>query len=333
MGALERSAPKWPQVSVVTPFFNTAPYLEECIASVLAQTYSNFEYILVDNQSTDSSAELAARFAASDHRIRIVRTPRFLSQVENYNFALRQLSGAVRFVKIVEADNWIFPSCLEKMVALAEANPSVGLVSAFNATERAVRFTGLSRSISVLPGRQAARMHLQGHAYLFGAPTTVLMRADLVRRCPAFYDESALVAEDLFACYKILQEADFAFVHDLLTFVRTDNESILSSRRDFDAGMLDRLAVLKRYGLVFLTSDEYERTLRRVRRAYYQRLAVALLRGASPKYWEFHRTALASLGENISTYTLIFAVFRELLWLAVNPGQTVLDLIRGRLLR
>ena len=59
-----------PLVSVVTPFYNTADYLRECIESVLAQTYTRFEYILVDNQSTDGSAEIAAEYSKRDSRIR-----------------------------------------------------------------------------------------------------------------------------------------------------------------------------------------------------------------------------------------------------------------------
>ena len=51
-----------PRVSVVTPFYNTAEYLAECIESVLAQTYTNFEYILVNNKSTDGSREIAERY-------------------------------------------------------------------------------------------------------------------------------------------------------------------------------------------------------------------------------------------------------------------------------
>src|SRR4051794_20650137 len=61
-----------PLVSIVTPFHNTAPYLEECIRSVLAQTYTNYEYLLVDNASTDDGGEIAARYAEKDARIRVV---------------------------------------------------------------------------------------------------------------------------------------------------------------------------------------------------------------------------------------------------------------------
>jgi glycosyltransferase involved in cell wall biosynthesis len=54
-----------PLVSVVTPFYNTERYLAECIESVLAQTYPIFEYILVNNRSTDASRDIATRQSSS----------------------------------------------------------------------------------------------------------------------------------------------------------------------------------------------------------------------------------------------------------------------------
>ena len=51
-----------PLVSVVTPFYNTAPYLAQCIESVLTQTYPHFEYILMDNCGTDGSGEIAESY-------------------------------------------------------------------------------------------------------------------------------------------------------------------------------------------------------------------------------------------------------------------------------
>ncbi|HWH03492.1 MAG TPA: glycosyltransferase family 2 protein, partial [Gemmatimonadales bacterium] len=67
-----------PLVSVVTPVYNTGKYLAECIESVLAQTFTDFEYVILDNASTDDSPEIIARYARRDPRIRVVRNERLL---------------------------------------------------------------------------------------------------------------------------------------------------------------------------------------------------------------------------------------------------------------
>src|SRR6516165_5401066 len=90
-----------PLVSVVTPFYNTAPYLAQCIESVLAQTHVEFEYILLDNCSTDGSGEIAEDYAHRDPRIRLIRCSQFLSQLANYNRALAHISGVSKYCKMV----------------------------------------------------------------------------------------------------------------------------------------------------------------------------------------------------------------------------------------
>ena len=67
-----------PFISVVTPFYNTQKYLAECIESVLRQTYQNWEYILVDNCSSDGSSEIAARYASQCDKIRVIQTEEVL---------------------------------------------------------------------------------------------------------------------------------------------------------------------------------------------------------------------------------------------------------------
>jgi glycosyltransferase involved in cell wall biosynthesis len=321
-----------PLVSVVTPFHNTEAYLGECIESVLRQGYANFEYILVDNRSTDSSAAIARRYASADRRIRLIETMQLLPQVENYNFALRQISPDSAYVKVVEADNWIFPDCLTCMVELAEAHPRVAIVSSYSAHETRVVLQGLHISQSVVPGREVARIHLLGDAYWFGAPTTVLMRSGIVRSRDAFYSESARIAEDLMVCYDAFRKFDFGFVHQVLTFVRTENDSILFKRRGFPAMLLlDMLLLLKLYGAEFLSPSEYRSAYRTAKWHYYHDVALGALRGLSKDFWAFNRDVLQSIGARLEYGPLAWHVLRHLLVMLLNPGRSIRAL--GRWIR
>src|SRR3954470_22315609 len=157
-----------PLVSVVTPFYNTEEYLSECIESVLAQTYENWEYVLVDNESTDGSAGIAQRYAAKDRRLRLVSNEKFLTQVENYNHALRQISPHSKYCKLVQADDWIYPNCLSEMVEAAEASGRVSLVGAYSFYELLppdgdrpyIGGIGLRYTDRVIPGKQVLRDYL-----------------------------------------------------------------------------------------------------------------------------------------------------------------------------
>lgn len=313
-----------PLVSVVTPFHNTADYLEDCIRSVIGQSYRNWEYVLVDNCSDDGSSAIARRFAEQDSRIRVVGNDEFLGQVENYNAGMSAISPDSVYTKIVEADNWILPRCIDEMVALSEAHPSVGLVSAYCITETSLRFTGLPPTREVVPGRELARMHFLDYAYLFGAPTTVLFRSDIVRSRQPFFDESTWLVEDLSACYEILRDWDFGFVHQVLTFVRTQNEgSIQSDRWGFFAMALDRLAVLTRHGHDFLEPDEFRRAKRTTEGFYYDRLASGLLTRKGKQFWDYHRSGLAEVGKELRTGKVVGHVILEFLRRATNPGRTL----------
>ena len=194
-----------PLVSVVTPFHNTAPYLAQCIESVLAQSYSRFEYILVDNCSTDESGEIAETYAQRDPRIRFIRRPQLLSQVQNYNAALTEISTDSQYCKIVQADDYIFPDCLRMMVQAFEQSESVGLVSAYDLKGNIVRGSGFPHGKPLLPGREVARLYLRTGTFVFGSPTTVMYRSSLVRSQQPFYDE-LLLHEDTEKCMQILRE-------------------------------------------------------------------------------------------------------------------------------
>src|SRR6185312_6778370 len=82
-----------PLVSVLTPVYNGEKHITECIESVLAQTYQNWEYCIVNNCSKDRTLEIAMRYAQRDKRVRIHNNTEFVGCDANGNIALQQMSS------------------------------------------------------------------------------------------------------------------------------------------------------------------------------------------------------------------------------------------------
>jgi glycosyltransferase involved in cell wall biosynthesis len=322
-----------PLVSVVTPFYNTAPYLAQCIESVLAQTHVEFEYILLDNCSTDGSGEIAEDYAHRDPRIRLIRCSQFLSQLANYNRALAHISGVSKYCKMVQADDWIFPECLSSMLKTFEQSESIGLVSSYWLTdeESAVFGSGYPIGSSILSGRECAQWYLRTGIYIFGSQTTVMYRSSLVRSREAFYDVSLPVHADLEKCMEILEQWDFGFVYQVLSFTRRDNESVISKVLPLQSYDLIPYIITQRYAPVFLEAGEAAYIRRKSKRKYYRALARAALQLKGPAFWRYHRVGLKALSERETLDWLYLAVQMGVvsLWLLSNPGRTIVRALRG----
>jgi glycosyltransferase involved in cell wall biosynthesis len=204
-----------PLVSVLTPVFNGARYLAECIDSVRSQHHASWEYVIVDNRSTDGTSDIAARYAAMDSRIRVVRNREFVGLFENHNIALAQISPRSEYCKVVPADDWITPDCLARLVRLAEEHPRVGIVGSYQLRARDVRWRGLPPDTGVISGREVCRRSLLGELDVFGSTTSTLYRSSLVRAQP-FFPHSRPHA-DTSVCYRDLSRCDFGFVHAVLS--------------------------------------------------------------------------------------------------------------------
>jgi glycosyltransferase involved in cell wall biosynthesis len=294
------------RVSVVTPFHNTAEYLEQCIASVLAQTLSDFEYLLVNNGSTDGAGEIARTWAARDSRIRVIDQPVFLGQVENYNSALTLISPGSAYVKIVQADDTIVPECLERMVAVGDMDSAVAIIGSCYVYGEWVLFTGVPANTAVHDGRSICRRQLLSHNFFMGNPTTLMYRAAMVRTRSPFF-ELGHFHEDTELCFDVLRSSLFGFVPQVLSFVRVDNEegSVTGTRRDYDWFLALRYTMLRRFGSVYLTPRELWPVEAAVTLTYWWKLIRAglLFRGAG--YFAFHRARLAEMGEVLSPLTIL----------------------------
>lgn len=114
---------KHPFVSVVMSVYNGLPYLRDSVESILNQTYSNFEFILIDDCSTDDSLKYLS--SLEDKRIRIFRNEKNLKLPASLNRGLRASRG--RYILRMDADDISFPDRIEKQVAYMEAHPKAAM--------------------------------------------------------------------------------------------------------------------------------------------------------------------------------------------------------------
>ncbi len=320
-----------PFVSVVTPFYNTEPFLAECIESVLGQSYKNWEYILVNNCSTDRSMEIAQKYSRFDSRIRIINNERLLSQPQNYNHGLRQISPESRYCKIVQADDWIFPECITEMVRLAEANRTVGIVGAYWLWGTDPEGGGLSYPSTFMSGADICRWQLLNHPdkYVFGTATSILIRSDLIRNRDPFYDETSIY-EDLEVCYELLRNCDFGFVHQILTFTRVDNESISTGIRHWSPWLLHAILALRKYGPQYLDAAEYTQRLQTLTYRYYKILANWFVYRNDKRFWDYHNEGMRSAGHSLDRTRLTKYVLVELMDLLRRPATLIRTLVSNR---
>ncbi|MDW8051207.1 MAG: glycosyltransferase family 2 protein [Armatimonadota bacterium] len=109
--------PQRPKVSVLTPAYNVAPYIGQCIESVQAQTLTDWEMIIVDDASTDDTVQVVQRYL-SDPRIRLLQNERNSGAASARNRALDVARG--EWIAVLDADDWYAPTRLEKLVSFAE---------------------------------------------------------------------------------------------------------------------------------------------------------------------------------------------------------------------
>jgi CDP-glycerol glycerophosphotransferase len=111
-----------PRISVVVPFYNNEDLLGECLKSIAAQSIGDLEVIMVDDGSTDGSAEIAAAQAAADPRFTLVQVPHGGSPGYTRNQGVRRATG--EYLSFVDADDTLPPHALEQMVDTLEKSGS-----------------------------------------------------------------------------------------------------------------------------------------------------------------------------------------------------------------
>jgi glycosyltransferase involved in cell wall biosynthesis len=137
-----------PLVSVITPAYNAEKYIGEAIKSVQAQTHKDWELIIVDDGSTDKTAEVVRRYVAKDARITLIQQEN-KKMASARNTGIRAAKG--KYIAFLDADNIFFPGKLESQVGHLEADPSrdvsYGDIRHFFGADRSAQYKSASEHV------------------------------------------------------------------------------------------------------------------------------------------------------------------------------------------
>lgn len=225
-------------VTVCLPVFNGEDFLEDALDSVLAQTETDFEVLVPDDCSEDSSFEIIERYARKDRRVKGWRNGERLGLFGNYNQCLRNAQG--NYIKPMAQDDLILPSMLEQCISVLSAHKEVSLVSAkrviIDQNSELVDLGGECTNPATLFGvKNSYQSALISEACLsplqniIGEPCAVMFRAGDIGEG---FSEKLRHIGDLEFWLRILKNGDYAFIpEELVRFRRHDKSATARNLR------------------------------------------------------------------------------------------------------
>ena len=157
-------------VSIIMPSYNTGGYIKNSIESVLAQTYENWELIIVDDCSTDDTDSIVGQF--SDKRIRYLKNKKNSGAAISRNYALREAKG--RWIAFLDSDDLWLPEKLEKQIAFMENNGY-----SFSYTDYKIRWNGKNEDPRVYTGPDVVNRKRM-YRYCYFSTITVMYDRNVV---------------------------------------------------------------------------------------------------------------------------------------------------------
>ena len=214
-----------PLVSIVLPVYNGMPFLREALECALGQTYTNLEIVVIENNSSDGTAEYLQ--SVSDPRLRVVYRTATQPAPENWTEAITASRGD--FVKLICADDLITPDAIEVQVAALMAYPGVVLA----ACRRQIiddrgdvlkESHGLGRLSGRISGEKAVRDCLLAGTNVLGEPAAVLMNGPLVRAAMPWHPEWPYMI-DVATYADVLRSGDAVCAREVLASFRVSANS------------------------------------------------------------------------------------------------------------
>jgi glycosyltransferase involved in cell wall biosynthesis len=246
-----------PSVAVCVPLYRKERYIAETLRSVLQQTFTDFELIVLDNASPDRSGEIARSF--HDPRVTVVANPTTVSPIDNFNKVV-SLSHAP-LVKVLCADDVLHPNCLGRQLSVITDDPSLAMVSSrMNMIDEQGSVVSRDRCLRTPDlvghqGRAAIVRRLVRHGgNPVGGVNNVVFRRDAYDAAGGFSDAVDFFAADIGLWVRLLEHGDYYGMGETLSDFRINSGSHSSGmggraigvQHDFVAGLRrDNTAIVR----------------------------------------------------------------------------------------
>lgn len=256
-------------VSVIVPIYNVEPYLKECIESILAQTWKNYEVILVDDGSTDLSGKLCDAYANENDKVRVIHKENGgLSSARNAGIEV----SVGNYIAFVDSDDIIHPDYLKVLVEIAESQEADLVACDFIKGENCQWIQNPAPQIEIRLGENILRKMNDKDVIVTVAWNKLYQRK--------FFDKYGLrypegkIHEDMFLTPQVLYHAKkMVITNQKLYFYRQRENSIMNtafSLKQLDGleAILFRIKLFEKWNETQLQQKEYEALIRKCRYLY-----------------------------------------------------------------
>lgn len=237
------------KITVLMPVYNTAPYLKEAIESILSQTFGDFEFLIIDDASTDGSVGIVKSY--SDPRIKLIEKPRNTGYTNSLNMGLELARG--EYIARMDSDDISLPARFAKQVAFMEAHPEVGAcgtwVQTMGAFEQLWKKAEHDWEIKIKLFTETHLCH-----------PSVMIRRSVLTRHQLRYDPAFEPAEDYDMWSNISKVSCLANLPEALLHYRVHQSQVSGVRLREQMEMVKRLNFkqLEKIGLGNATEEEKE---------------------------------------------------------------------------
>lgn len=240
------------EVTVLMSVYNGERFLREAMDSVLQQTFSNWEFLIVDDGSTDETWKILSNYAENDQRIVLHRNENNLGLAKSLNMGIQAAKGG--YIARFDSDDMCLPARLERQVEALNSSPGIAVVGAWmqDIDEKGERLNVRRGAWESYAHYFFALLRLQTYLY----HPSVMFRKTVIQKLGG-YDESLVVGQDLDLWVRLAQAGyDARIIQEPLMYYRVHDEQLTTAKRE--TGLQIKSSIHERMLKSYLDEDAVE---------------------------------------------------------------------------